>query len=522
MHLARRFLRPFSCPEARRKTPWRQHKRKVFLFKGPNAMHQFLFWPGPAIFGLPRIWGVCIFVAGFQMAAAATTADALPLLELKTRIQLSVGNAGTTVIGRLDGRPVFVTHGKDLSTDSDSGRPVLEAVTLDGHTLWTHVGKPGTTGSGVYIHWIEAPELDEALISWAYGPPAKGGEGINNQGGLFRARDGRQVHRFEVGSNNPSLVLDLDNDGHSELIRCTQRSVSRLNLDDLSVDWTHTDGVLFCWSYPTAADLDGDGSSEIIWGSEYNLADGDRSTFMAVDASGKTVWRVDGIDEDLGSTPVFVADVDGDGRKELVKNGLDLCGHNGLPANHLYVFSEDGKLLRKMASHMYSTGLGDLDGDGSLEAFGVISRRDGGQRAKTLSHLRCVNLHTGALRWQLEVPRVGLPAGNALAADLTGNGKLEAILADGNPSFYGHLPGSDWGALYVVSHDGRLLQTIDLPKWAMRLMMCDVDDDGFNELTVLVEGNPASLYVYDTQAPATCAAWPLAFGNRIHWSAEHK
>ena len=33
---------------------------------------------------------------------------------------------------------------------------------------------------------------------------------------------------------------------------------------------------------------------------------------------------------------------------------------------------------------MYSTGLGDLDGDGTLEAFGVISRRDGGQLAKKL------------------------------------------------------------------------------------------------------------------------------------------
>ena len=51
--------------------------------------------------------------------------------------------------------------------------------------------------------------------------------------------------------------------------------------------------------------------------------------------------------------------------------------------------------------------------------------------------------------------------------------------------------------------------------------MCDVDDDGRNELIVQVEGNPATLYVYDTKAPATTRTWHLPFGNRIHWSAEH-
>ncbi|MCP4640857.1 MAG: VCBS repeat-containing protein, partial [bacterium] len=204
-----------------------------------------------------------------------------------------------------------------------------------------------------------------------------------------------------------------------------------------------------------------------------------------------------------------------------VKNGLDLCAKNDLEANHLFVFSQEGELLRKIPSLMYSTGIGDLNGDGTIEAFGVVCHRDGGRRAREMSHLRCVNLATGEVVWEVPVPRVGLPGANALAADLNNDGKLEAIICDGNPVFYGHLPGLDWGAVYVVSHDGQLLQTIELPTWARRLIMCDIDDDGKNELIVQTDGKPAALHVFETDAPATTATWHLPFGNTHHWGAEH-
>ena len=48
----------------------------------------------------------------------------------------------------------------------------------------------------------------------------------------------------------------------------------------------------------------------------------------SIDSVGHEVLRIEGINEDIGSTPVFVADVDGDGQNELIKNGLDLEGRN--------------------------------------------------------------------------------------------------------------------------------------------------------------------------------------------------
>jgi hypothetical protein len=135
--------------------------------------------------------------------------------------------------------------------------------------------------------------------------------------------------------------------------------------------------------------------------------------------------------------------------------------------------------------------------------------------------LRCVDLATGKLEWTVPVPKTGLPAANALAADVDGDGQLEALISDGNPTFYGHLPGEDWGALYVVKADGTLIQTLTAPKWIRKLAMCDEDGDGTNELLMQLETSPAQLFLFETLAPATTPDWKLPFGNLQHWGAEH-
>lgn len=453
----------------------------------------------------------------FLFPPVEAPSEALPLGAPRP-VPLGIENVGTTVVGRLDGRAVFVTQG--YLTRGDERYVSLECIDTEGERVWRFVDNEPGNVHGEYIQWLDLPELKEPVILWSFFPPAHGGEGVGNRGGLFRASDGTKFRGFPEGSNNASFPADLDGDGENELIYCGQRFVTRYELD-ATLAWRVRDGVLFCWGYPTVVDVLGGGGRAVVWGSEYNLPDGKTSSMVAVDAAGDELWRYDGIDEDLGSTPLFVGDTDGDGTRELIKNGLDLCAANGLAQNHLYVFSVTGTLLRRVPSRMYSTGLADLDGDGHLEAFGVVSHRDGGTEARKVKQLRCIDLASGDLEWAVPVDRVGHPAANALAADLTGDGRLEAIIADGNPVFYGHQPGGDWGAVYVVSAEGRLLQTVALPSWARRMVACDIDDDGKNELVVQVDGRPASLYVMETNAPATARDWPLPFGDLRHWGREH-
>ncbi len=455
------------------------------------------------------------------VTVSATFADDLPL-KLKQRIELSIENVGTTVVGQLDDVSVLVTQG--FVRRGEERHLTLEAVAASGEILWRRVEESAGGQYGEYIQWLSLPSNGGPLVNWAYASASKEGKAARHLGGLVRARDGEFVHRLGGSSNNPSFLFDLDGNGQPELIYCGRGSngrefVSCFDLTRQQFRWRSSNSVLFCWGYPTA--LRGPtGKAELIWGSEYNLP-GNYSSMVAVDADGQELWRHDGINEDVGSTPLFVVDTDGDGTVELVKNGLDLVAANQLEFNHLFVFNRQGELLRAIPSLMYSTGIADLNGDGRMDAFGVVSHRDGGHAARKLKELRCVDLVTGKVHFHVPVPRIGLPAANALAADVNGDGKLEAILADGNPTFYGHLPGPDWGVVYVVSAEGELLQTIELPKWPRRLLMCDLNNDGRNELIVQMDGAPASLLVYETKAPATCRDWPMAFGDIQHWGREH-
>ncbi|MCA9449081.1 MAG: hypothetical protein KC931_18325, partial [Candidatus Omnitrophica bacterium] len=333
-----------------------------------------------------------------------------------TVIQLGVENVGTTVIGHLGAETLFLTQGY-VQVDNEKF-PALECRNSLGRLKWKIRGEKPDYYCGEYLQWIE-PTDSEPLVLWTYFPNPQGGEGLHNEGGLYRVRDGFQVHQFPKASNNASFPIETP-DGSVDLIFSGQQFIQRIDLRTFEPKWEYNDRVQFCWGYPTLVPRLNGEAPGIVWGSEYNLPDGKSSSAVAIDLEGKEIWKFDGVQEDIGSTPFFPVDVDSDGSLELVKNGLDLCGKNQLPSNHLFVFSTGGKLLRQIPSMMYSNGLADLDRDGHIEAFGVVCHRDGGREALKRKEIRCVDLVTGDLKWTVPVPRVGLPAANALAADVNG------------------------------------------------------------------------------------------------------
>ena len=208
------------------------------------------------------------------------------------------------------------------------------------------------------------------------------------------------------------------------------------------------------YSSPAVADLDGDGSPEVI-GSAYSIV-------VLDGATGSLQWRVkSGHDisegtqvDNVGRTwpGIVVADVDADGQLEIVS------AHSG---GYVSVYDRAGNFEPGWPQHpvtneFRSLAVGDLDQDGSLEIAVGLARLD---------HTNVwVFEHDGTLRagWpQLSTDQgsaAGLYNDNIALGDLDGDGALEVTVPsdtitictyepDGNPIYHDH-PGHDmdyWG-----------------------------------------------------------------------------
>jgi hypothetical protein len=233
---------------------------------------------------------------------------------------------------------------------------------------------------------------------------------------------------------------------------------------------------------------------------------------IAIDCYGHQLWCSDAHREDLGSTPVFIADVDGDGRQEYLKVGLDLEHRQGQDWNHLLVFSAEGQLKSRIELGFTGIAIGDMDGDNHLEGVGLTNTRDGGSNGRC--EVRCIDLATGCVKWTSCVTRAYLDTNSPIMADVNGDGKLEAIVGTGNPAGYGRLPDSQpWGDVYVFDGEGNRLQHICLPGWPVNFALCDIDGDGLGELVVVVDGIPGWLALFQTSLFTDKRDWPTPFGN---------
>ena len=178
------------------------------------------------------------------------------------------------------------------------------------------------------------------------------------------------------------------------------------------------------WSYAagttytplTAADLDGDGRLEVVFGS----SDGG---VYAIQWNGTLLWRYTAPDAiDYLTT---VVDVDGDGELEVV------FATNGPTDFGLYALSADGQTIE------WSTGpvptkavdsaaaIADVDGDGIMEIF----------MGSTDRTLYAINGSTGAVRWTLPLGGANWAHGTA-AGNVTEGPELEIMLTTATGVFY--------------------------------------------------------------------------------------
>lgn len=256
-----------------------------------------------------------------QVAVADLDADGVPeVLVQEIVVDGATGALELSGLGPSSSVPYWIPTAADLDQDGDQelihGDRVYDS---NGTLLWQ------APFSGTYGHWAAVldydgdPEAEIAMIGGGYL-------------GIYEA-DGTERVRTSLGASQPGApcVADFDGDGDAEIAWASQSVFQVAELSG-SLLWSATisdySGLASCSGY----DVDGDGVYEVLYADEntFWIFDGATGTvrFSQGGHSSGTLWEYPAI-----------ADVDNDGSAEVVIGsnnyatsgwtGITVFGHNG-------------------------------------------------------------------------------------------------------------------------------------------------------------------------------------------------
>ena len=271
------------------------------------------------------------------------------------------------------------------------------------------------------------------------------------------------------GISSSAAVADLNGDGNLDIIigsdaeqYCADcKPFGILNRGGIYSAW-NLNGTLvagwpvavdaFAWSSPAVADLDGNGTPEVVTGSGFfgsEVATRGRSV-SAWNANGSLRWRFSTNGAVLGSP--LVADINNDGTKEVLFGDVD---RSGAGISFLYVLNSSGQLLWQSQG---TTGTSPPAGFGAIFGSPVVADTTGDGMPEIVVvdsnwHMKIfanngTPLHDFSTSFAMQnSPQVG---------DLDGNGTNELILASAAQNGYagniGTLAGQ--GEVFVFNTPG--------------------------------------------------------------------
>lgn len=316
----------------------------------------------------------------------------------------------------------------------------------------------------VFISWAEGPKRDEGAAPPPDGTDEDSADPAQESSDLIIAaldHDLKELKRFRLPGGiyngrpdsgaSAAALLDLNNDGKRELLAIANSGYGWKPRAVYCLDW-ETGKLL--WQYnigpsagtPIAADINGDGKLEVIFGS-YSPGNGNRAAdgtddmhcyIFALSHKGEKLWTKQLGAHFTGASPLL-EDVDGDGKKEIfarIEAGPDFRREVG----QLVRLDKDGEELARFdaGSTLYSCEAADLAGNMDKEL--VCTDRQGSVYLLDKDLKVLVKRSLGTTEFESIIPRI------AGARDLDGDGKAEAFLTYSEQKFVsGRNPRSDGG-----------------------------------------------------------------------------
>ena len=167
-------------------------------------------------------------------------------------------------------------------------------------------------------------------------------------------------------------VEDIDNDGYPELIAASGSQMFILNHDGTLVDGFPVEFPASVHSFPVVGDVDGDNQYEIVVGgfNDFTYDDGGEAIII-IDNSGRIEYTIDLSFHDVhyGSAPAL-ADLNGDGTPEIIYQTeayLFVYTHNVDTFELMPGWPQRVSQLRNPWAGDSSPVVGDVDADGSQE-----------------------------------------------------------------------------------------------------------------------------------------------------------